>query len=137
MHLVEAGSWRTVHSSKAGGFLGMVAATRDGQKLALIGSADSGNSEPQIEIWDLPQEQLRRRLPPGFTTSASITFSEDGRYLLSQAMQGTRIYDTTTFSVWTILRFEFSQFQLVPARNDAGGRNDRPTPLRDPGLSEA
>jgi len=101
MNLVEAGSWRTVHSLERseGSWRPMVGATRDGQKLALIGTSDAETSEPAIEIWDLPRAQLLRRLPPGFTTDASIAFSEDGRYLLSQAMQGTRIYDTTNFSV--------------------------------------
>jgi serine/threonine protein kinase/WD40 repeat protein len=102
IHLVEAGSWRTVHSLQrtegAWDTWGMTA-TRDGQKLAaLVSNADAGNPE-QIEIWDLPREQLLHRLPPGFSTGASIAFSQDDRYLLSQSMQGTRIYDTTTFSV--------------------------------------
>jgi WD40 repeat protein/tRNA A-37 threonylcarbamoyl transferase component Bud32 len=101
LHLVEVGSWRTVHSlqQSEGSWGPKVAATRDGQKLALMGNADSGNSEPQIEIWDLPREQLLRRLPPGFSTDASVAFSEEGRYLLSLAKQGTRIYETTTFRV--------------------------------------
>jgi serine/threonine protein kinase/WD40 repeat protein len=101
MNLVEAASGRTVHSFRCseGSWRTMVAVSRDGQKLALISDADAENPEPQIEIWDLPREQLLRRLPPGFHTDASFAFSADGRYLWSQAMQGTRIYDTTTFSV--------------------------------------
>jgi len=101
MNLVEAGSGRTVHSFKRseGSWSTMTTVSRDGQKLALISDADSGNPEPQIEIWDLPREQLLGRLPPGFHTDPTFAFSADGRYLWSQAMQGTRIYDTTTFRV--------------------------------------
>ncbi len=101
INLIEAESGRTVHSFQRseGSWNKMAAVSRDGQKLALISNAEPGNPEPSIEIWDLPSEQLLRRLPPGFSTNPTFAFSADGRYLLSQAMQGTRIYDTTTFSV--------------------------------------
>ncbi len=101
IHLVEAGSWRTAHSLQRSeiSWKPRVTATRDGQKLALIGDAGPGTPEPQIEIWDVPREQLLHRFPPGFSTDATIAFSEDGRYLLSLAKQGARIYETTTFSV--------------------------------------
>ena len=101
IQLIEAGSWRTTHSIQRseGSWRPGVAVTRDGQKLALIANADPANPEPQIEIWDLPRGQLLRRLPPGFLAGASIAFSENGRYLLSQAAQGTRIFETAAFSV--------------------------------------
>jgi hypothetical protein len=104
MHLVEAGSWRTVHSLQRNEgawatWTPTVSITRDGQKLAVAGNANPGNPDPQIEIWDVPGEQLLHRLPAGFSTDAGVAFSQDGRYLLNQAMQGTRIYETTSFSV--------------------------------------
>ena len=92
-------------------------ATRDGQKLAaLVSNADAGNPE-QIEIWDLPREQLLHRLPELYAYGLPLLVGLSRKSTLARLLCPDHQFgapDNAALRKWLVARRDKDKYRLMP-----------------------